>query len=67
MTLQYFNHDMIAVFEKAPKNEENFSPVIQGAIEQGKFFLAAKYNVNWYHFVNPQDLNTSIAFREYPD
>jgi hypothetical protein len=66
MTLHYFKPDIIALFEEAPKEEIHFSPIIQGSIESGKLFLAGRYDINWYHFVYPQDLNTSVSFDAYP-
>jgi len=64
MGIAYYGRRFIDRLKQSRQEQTYLSHVIAEAIKEGSDFAVAKYFEKWYHFLRPEDLKTSINFRD---
>lgn len=62
MGIAYYDHKFIYLLKQARPEQTNLSHVITEAIQKGSDFVVSTYFDRWYHFLRPEDLQTTIHF-----
>jgi len=62
MGIAFFDSTFVNVLKGTDKEHIYISKILAELIKQGVDFAAEPYFDKWYHFVNPQDINTTVIF-----
>lgn len=64
MNLAYYNQRFLYKARVTAPDVKYVVAVISLAIKEGEKFMVERYFDRWYHFVKPEDLNTTIVFNK---